>query len=162
MFRKLKYLILVPLTFLTLSPLGSTGNAATYGTVGVGYGCGGDCDGYYTTHFNAQVIADRINGGNLATSSFRGTMTEKNEYRDEWALMTLSVYSGGSLIISDSSKAGDLRREPYSTYWQTIYHSTPLIAGNNRIDFSFGYKLYDRWGVNRGTYYPIRRASNIQ
>ena len=163
MFRKLKYLILVPLTFLMLSSLGSTSNAATYGTVSVGYGCGGSCNGYYSeTHFNAQVIADRINGGNLATSSFRGTLTAANQYRDEWTIMTLSVYSGGSLIISDSSKASDLRREAHSSYWQTIYRSAPLIAGSNRIDFNFGYKLYNQWGINEETYYPVRRASNIQ
>lgn len=160
MLKKLGFLIALPLALILFFNVEFTGNAATYGTVGVDSGCGGDCHGYYTGHFNSQIIATNT-GGNLHVTAFRTTLTSGNQFGDVWAMIRVVAHSGGTKVIDDYSKGSDLRREANSSYWQTINTSTFLLSGNNKIEFNIAYILKNPDGTIAESWYPIRRASNI-
>lgn len=138
-------------------------NGATFGTVGVNTGCSYPCDGYYANHFNAQIIAENASGINYyQTSQFRATMTRGNQNGDQWTIVALVVYSEGSHLFTDTSKANTYSTAANSSYWMPINKSVLLAKGNNRTDFQMKYSLKNTSGVIKEVWYPIRRASNIQ
>jgi len=144
-----------------MSPL--KGNAIIFDTVGVNTGCSYPCGGYYANHFKARLYAFHITGlpSYYETSLYQGTLTHSNQMGDQWAIIRLQVHSDGYLIKDDTSKANSLRTEGNSDYYQTIYSTERLLKGNNRVQFSFVYKLRDQSGQIKEIWYPIRRANNI-
>lgn len=161
MFKNKLYFVGFTLSLFLLCLFPIQINAATYGTIGVDTGCGGNCSGWYANHFNAQIIAEPV-GGNLMTSSFKGTLTSVNQFGDQWTIMRLVAWSNGSKVLDNTSKASDLRKEANSSYWQNISSTVPLVKGDNKVDFNFGYILKNKNGGIEERWYPIRRASNKQ
>lgn len=153
---KVLFFLLLLLSFISFN---SNASAATFSTVPVNSGCSYPCDGYYTSHFDAKIEATSYNSAYYQSSVFRGTMTHANENGDQWGIMTLNVYSGGSQI--HQSIPGKLYTAANSSYWQRISTSQLIEKGNNRIDFNFAYVLKTKSGTIAERWYPVLRASNI-
>lgn len=157
-FRKKPFFVLFLVLALIFTSLPVS--AITFNTVPVNASCSYPCSGYYTGHFDAKVEATNYNSAYYQTSQFRGTLTSGNQFKDQWGIMTLNVYSGGSQIYSVNP--GNLYTAANSSYWQRIYSSRLLLKGNNRVDFNFSYILKNSSGTVRERWYPVRRTSNIQ
>jgi len=137
------------------------GSAITFGTFGVNTGCGGSCDGYYANHFSARYNANDGPSGHYTTTNFQATLNASNQFGDRWTILRLDVYSMGDRIYQNTSKSADHRIEANSTYWQTIYASTRIAKGNNRVDFNLMYILKNSSGATKEIWYPIRRSQNV-
>ncbi|CAG9623303.1 hypothetical protein [Sutcliffiella rhizosphaerae] len=162
-----KVLISLSVIFLLVSGVivvnGSNASAITFGTWGVDSACGGQCDGWYTNHFAARFHGTDGPSGHYTINKFEGTNTGKeNQFGDDWTIMLLRAYSMGDQVYSDTSKAQSKTQAVNSTFWHTYANkSVRLAKGNNRVDFHFVYALKLPSGKLKETWYPIRRASNI-